>query len=162
MPAVAIGAVSAGIAAAGLISDFLGSKKSSSAAKKAADKQAADERLVTAEKIRQLNKQERTMAGDTRARAAGSRVKVDQGSPLEILAEQAREFTHERNINKKVGASKAASALQRGRDVGNAVKYQSYSNLAKGASNIFSILSSSGIGSSGKPTPKAQPGVGGI
>jgi hypothetical protein len=142
MPAVTIGAVSAGIAAAGLISDFLGSKKSSSAAKKAAADQARDERLVTAEKIRQLNIQERTMAGDTRARAAGSRVKVDQGSPLEILAEQAREFTHERNINQRVGASKAASALQRGRDVGNAVKYQSYSNLAEGASNIFSIVNS--------------------
>jgi hypothetical protein len=154
--------VATGIAAAGLISSFIGSKKAAQGARGAADDQNRDERLVTAEKIRQLNKQERTMAGDTRARAAGSRVKVDSISVMDVIVEQAREFTHERNINQRVGASKAASALQRGRDVGNAVKYQSYSNLAKGASNIFSILSSSGIGSSGKSTPKAQPGVGGI
>ena len=141
--------VAVGITAAGMISEFLGSKKAAAAAENAADRQAGDERLVTAEKIRQLNKEERTLAGDTRARAAGSHVKTGQGSPLEVLAEQAREFTHERNINKKVGASKAASALQRGRDVGNAVKYQSYSNLAKGASNIFSIINSQGQQSSG-------------
>jgi hypothetical protein len=145
-----------GLQGVGMISDFLGSKKSASAAKKAAQKQAADERLVTAEKIRQLNKEERTMAGDTRARAAGSHVKAGQGSPLEILAEQAREFTHERNINKKVGASKAASALQRGRDVGNAVKYQSYSNLAKGASSIFSIINEQGKNSTGQ---QGQPSI---
>jgi hypothetical protein len=141
--------VAVGITAAGMISSFLGSKKSAQAAKDAAGRQAQDERLVTAEKIRQLNKEERTLAGDTRARAAGSHVKAGQGSPLEVLAEQAREFTHERNINKKVGASKAASALQRGRDVGNAVKYQSYSNLAKGASDIFSIINQAGQQSKG-------------
>jgi hypothetical protein len=152
--------VAVGIAAAGMISSFLGSKKASQAAKEAAKRQAVDERALTKERLRQLDVEERTMAGDTRARAAGSHVKAGQGSPLEVLAEQAREFAREKQITKDVGASKAASALQRGRDVGNAVKYQSYSNMAQGASNIFSIINSQGQQSTGKVKP-GEHGYGG-
>jgi hypothetical protein len=146
------------IAAVGMIADFLGSKKSASGAAKASHREAFAERRVTQEKVRQLHKEERTMAGDTRAKAAGSHVKAGQGSPLDVLAEQAKEFSRERQIVEQVGATKAASALQRGRDVGNAVRYQSYSNLATGASNIFSIINSQGQQSKG--TPKAPIGRG--
>ena len=133
----------------GMISDFLGGRKAEKAAERAAKKEAVAEGKVTAERLRQLEKEERSLAGTTRAVAAGSGVKANVGSPLAILAEQASEFAHEKQIVRQVGATKAASALQRGRDVGDAVKYQSYGNLARGASNIFSIMSSSGMFSKG-------------
>jgi hypothetical protein len=140
--AVVAGIAIAGVSmqALGMISDFVGGRKAASAAKKAAKRQAVDERALTKERLRQLDVEERTMAGDTRARAAGSHVKAGQGSPLEVLAEQAREFAREKQITKDVGASKAASALQRGHDVGQVAKYKSYSNMAQGASNIFSLV----------------------
>ena len=138
-----------GLAAAGLISGFLCAKKASSAAKKAAKKEAIAEGKVTAERIRQIGREEQITGGETIARQAGSGVKVSEGSPLMILADQAKEFAHERRVTQEVGATKAAAALQRGRDVGNAVKYQSYSNLANGASNIFSIMNGAGMFSNG-------------
>jgi len=139
----------AGMAALGLISDFLGGKKASSAAKRAAKKEAEAEGKVTAERLRQLGVEERVLEGQTIGGYAGSGVSVSRGSPLQILAEQAKEFAFEKRVTADVGATKAAAALQRGRDVGNAVRYQSYSNLAKGASNIFTILSQSGKSSKG-------------
>jgi hypothetical protein len=160
---MAVAIVGIGIAAAGLISSFIGAKKSASAAKSASKKEARAEHAVTSERIRQLNVEERVLAGDTIAATAASGVKVGQGSPLEILAEQAREFHQEKLVTRQVGATKAAAALQSGRDVGNAVKYQSYSNLASGASNIFSIMNNAGMFSSGTSTTNTpQPGVGGI
>ena len=90
------------------------------------------------------------LKGQTIAGFAGSNVKTDVGAPLEIVKEQAKEFAHERKITAQVGASKAAQGLQRGRDVGDMYKYQSYSNLAKGASNIFSLMNSSGMFSKGQ------------
>jgi hypothetical protein len=154
MPAVTVptGLLVAGVAMQGLgmISDFVGGRKAASAAKKAGKKQASDERVITAERIRQLQIEERTLRGETIAKVAGSHVKVGQGSPLEILAEQAREFSKERQITGQVGATKAAAALQRGRDVGSIAKYQSYSNIAQGASQIFNIMSNSGQQSSGQ------------
>lgn len=149
MPVATMAVVGASIAALGLISDFLGSRSAKSAAERQARKEAEAEGLVTTERLRQLDVEERSFAGATRAGYAGSGVKADTGSPLQILAEQAKEFAYEKQITAQVGASKAASALQRGRDVGNAVRYQSYSNLAQGASNIFTILSQSGKNSKG-------------
>jgi hypothetical protein len=150
MPAITGMTIAAvGMQAAGLISDFIGGRKAASAAKKAGKKQASDERVMTAERIRQLQIEERTLRGETIAKVAGSHVKVGQGSPLEILAEQAREFSKERQITGQVGATKAAAAMQRGRDVGNIAKYQSYSNIASGASNIFNMINSSGAKSTG-------------
>jgi hypothetical protein len=154
MPAVTVptGLLVAGVAMQGLgmISDFVGGRKAASAAKKAGKKQASDERVITAERIRQLQIEERTLRGETIGKVAASHVKVDQGSPLEVLAEQVREFSKERQITQQVGASKAAASMQRGRDVGNIAKYQSYSNIASGASQIFSMMSNSGKFSSGK------------
>jgi len=150
MPLGVIGGIQIGIAALGLISGFLGSKKQEKAAKKAGKADELAEKKVTTERIRQLGVQEGVVRGETIAATAASGVRVGQDSPLMILAEQAKEFAHERRITKEVGATKAAAALQRGRDVGNAVRYQSYSNLAKGASNIFSIMSKAGKFSMGE------------
>jgi hypothetical protein len=148
-PAVIAG-VGVGLQALGMISSFLGGKKASSAAERAAKKEAAAEGALTAERLRQLKKEEIAVAGETNAAVAASGVKVGRDSPLMILAEQASEFAHERQITSQVGATKAAAALQQGRDVGQSYKYQSYANLAKGASNIFSIMNDAGIFSSGK------------
>lgn len=140
------------IAALGLISDFVGGSKAAKAAKRAAKGEAAAELKVTQERIRQLDIEERVLRGQTIAAAAGGGVKTTVGSPMELVAEQAKEFAFERKITAEVGASRAAAGLQRGRDVGSAYKYQSYSNLAKGASNIFSMMSQSGMFSKGQST----------
>jgi len=142
-------AVQVGVAALGMISSYLGMKKSADRAKTAGTKEARAETAVTTERLRQLEIEEKTVMGATRAGYAGGGVKADQGSALQVLAEQAREFAFEKQITARVGATKAASALQRGRDVGNAVRYQSYSNLAQGASNIFSIINQAGARSKG-------------
>ncbi len=149
MPLGVLAGISAGLSALGLISGFLGSKKKEKAAKKAGKEEALAEKKVTAERIRQLDIQEGVVRGETIAATAASGVRVNRDSPLMVLAEQAREFAAERRITGEVGATKAAAALQRGRDVGNAVRYQSYSNLARGASSIFSIMSESGMFSKG-------------
>ena len=115
-----MGAISA---AMGLVSLFSASKQAS-AAKKAGKAQAAVDQRVTAEKIYQLKQDERTMAGDTRARAAGSNVKADVGSPLTVLAEQAQRFARERQFVGEVGAEKASLSRQRGRDVASSAMYR--------------------------------------
>jgi hypothetical protein len=148
MPALAIAAIS--LQALGMISDFIGANKAGKAAKKAARAEGIAESKVTAERIRQLHLEERVMKGQTIAAAAGSNVKVDKGSPLQILAEQAKEFANERRITGEVGATKAAAAMRSGRNVSNAYRYQAGSNIAQGASNIFSIMHQSGMFSKGK------------
>jgi hypothetical protein len=142
--------VQAALAALGMVADYVAGDKAAQAAGRAAEATGQAETEVTTERIRQLNLEQKRLEGSTIAATAGSNVKVGTGSPLEILAEQAREFTHEKFITSRVGATKTAQALQRGRDVGNAAKYQSYGNIAKGASNIFSMLSSSGEQSDGE------------
>jgi len=134
----------AAIAAVGMITNYLGSKKKAKAAKKAAANEAWAEGRTTAERIRQLNIQERTMKGETMAMAAGSGVLATEGSPLQVMAEQAQEFKRERMFTKEVGATKAAASRQRGRDVAQEIQYQSYSNMAQSASNVFSMMGASG------------------
>ena len=154
MPAATIlGGISIGLQGLGMISDCIGGDKAAKAAKRAAKAEARAENTLTIERLRQLDKEERTMAGETRAATAASGVQVGRDSPLLLMAEQAREFAYEKRITREVGATKAASAMQRGRNVGNAVRYQSYSNLARGASNIFSIMHSSGMFSKGGVDP---------
>ncbi len=137
------------IGAVGLIAGFLGSKKASKAAKKQADLEAEQERLVTGERIRQLGREERQLAGDTVAGYAGGGVlssfgsmsnvpRETIGSPGTVLAEQSAEFQREREITQKVGATKVAQGLARGKATAEAYKYAGYTNAAQGISNILS------------------------
>jgi hypothetical protein len=115
-------------AAMGLVKLF-GAKSEASAAKKAGKAQAAQEQDVTQEKIFQLKKQERAMAGQTRSAAAGSGVKADQGSVVDILAEQAETFKHEREVTQRMGAQRSQSAWQRGQDVASAAMFKGVSGM---------------------------------
>ena len=119
----------------GLVSIF-GANKEASAAKAAAKGQAALEQRVTQEKVYNLEQEERQLAGTTRAAAAGSGVKADRGSPLTILAEQARTFGREKAFTKEVGAEKAGLAIQRGQNVASAARY-------RGAANALSAFAQS-------------------
>ncbi len=139
---IAIAVIGMGTAAAGAAS-------AGGAAERAARRQGAAEMALTHERLRQLKKEETSLAGTTRATLAGSGVKADVGSPLTILAEQAREFSYERSITSRVGASNVAGTLQAGKAAATAYKYQSYANLAEGASKIFSLAKGSGSASSG-------------
>ena len=132
-PAVA-GAV---IGAVGLISSFIGSKKASKAAKEQAALEAKHEGEITFERQRQINKEERALAGETRAGFAGGGVIAGQGSVGDILGEQAKEFRFERAITGKVGATKVQQALAGGKATADAYKYAGYANVASGISNIL-------------------------
>jgi hypothetical protein len=92
------------------------------------------------------------MYGETVAGYAGGGVLSSFGSmsdvPREtmgsagiVLSEQAAEFARERSITEKVGASKVASGLARGKATASAYKFQGYSNAASGIANILSNYS---------------------
>ena len=121
----------------GMIS-LIGASKATKAAEREATLAAGAEKFITGAKIANLRTEERNMAGATRAIAAGSGVKAGTGSPLTILAEQAKQFERERVITRQVGASKVASVLERGRNVGSAALYQGYAGAAQAAASAFS------------------------
>lgn len=135
-------AIAAGLSILGSISSIFGGKSAKKDAERQGEEEARLEGLVTDERLRQLGKEEKALAGTTIAAAAGSGVKVGTGSPLEILAEQASEFAFERLITERVGASKAKLALDRGRSVGSRAQSQSYAQAIQGFSSAFQILGS--------------------
>lgn len=108
----------------GVGSGILGGITGASKAKKAAKAEAAVDLRVTQEKLYNLKQEERQLAGSTRATAAGSGVKADTGSPLSILAEQARTFARERMITSQVGAEKAELSKVRGDNAASQIRYQ--------------------------------------
>ena len=135
-----ITAIAGIISIIGGISSILGGSKASKAAKKQGKLEAAAERRVTAEKIFQLNKEERRLAGTTRAVAVGSGVKANIGSPLTILAEQARAFGRERALVAEVGATKAQSAIAGARNVGRQARYQGFAAGSQGISSGLQLF----------------------
>jgi hypothetical protein len=118
----------------------MGASSAMKKGKKAGREQAFAEQTVTKAKVEDLLKEERAMKGATIAGAAGSGVKVNQGSPLQILAEQAREFERERMTVKEVGATKTAAALTRSDMARTAAGYQGYSQALSSASTAFSLI----------------------
>ena len=139
--AAVLAGVAAGMQAVSMVTDFIGSSKQASAAKKAAKEKARAEDLVTDEKIRLLLKKEEDLAGETVARTAASGVKVSSVSPLMVLAEQAREAAYERDITKKVGATKSRMAKTEGSDIASATRYGAYAAAAQSAGQLFSMIS---------------------
>jgi len=109
--------------ALGIVALF-GASKGAKAAKKAGKDEAALGQRTTAEKIHMLKQEERTLAGETRNIAAGSNVKADVGSPLTVLAEQAKRFARERQFTAEVGAEKSNIARQHGRNVAEQTMYK--------------------------------------
>ena len=132
--------VAAGLAVAGLVSSIFGAKSAKSAANSAAGKEAALDLRTTQEKVYQLGQEERQLASQTRARTVGSGVKADKGSPLTILAEQARTFAREKLFTSQVGAEKAQLAQQRGKMVGQQAMYQGLGQATQYASTAFSLM----------------------
>ena len=141
----------------GMISGFLGSKKASKAAKESSKEEARIMKETTAERMRQLGVEERTMFGETLAGYAGGGVQAvspslsgarpQTGSPATVLAEQKKEFKYERDITASVGASNVQQALSRGKSTADAYKWQGYSNAA---SSLSSMLTSYAAVTKGK------------
>jgi len=109
-------------------------------AREAAAEEARLEGIVTEAKLRDLKAEERHMMGKTVAASAGSNVKADRGSPLQILMEQAREFAREKKVVAEAGASRAAQAKTRGSMIGDQAMYAAYGNAVKGLANAFSLF----------------------
>ena len=114
-----MGFINAGLGLLSLYQGMMGR----SAANDAARAQAGTEKRMTEEKLFQNEQEERQLAGTTRAAAAGSGVTANVGSPLTMLAEQAKTFARERSFISEVGASRADQTLQRGRNTGNAAMW---------------------------------------
>ena len=114
---------------------ILGGIKAKKEANEMAGIQAKQELELTQAKIEDLKLEERVMAGQTKAGAAGSGVKVDKGSPLEILAEQARNFQKERQTVARVGATNASVITKRGQMVGRQALYQGWGQGLQQAAN---------------------------
>jgi len=114
--------------------------KAGKAAKRQGKQGAAAELRVTQEKIRNLGFEERALAGSTRAAAAGGGVKANVGSPLTILAEQARAFAREKQFVTEVGATKAAASVQRGRNVASQARYGGFERGLSSFASGFSLL----------------------
>jgi hypothetical protein len=136
------------VGAVGLISGFLGSRKASKAAKKQAKLEAEAERQITTERIREIGKEERALYGETVSGYVGGGVLAGfggtgqgdlslMGSSQQVIQEQVSEFAHERDITKKVGATKVAAGLARGKATADAYKWAGYSNAATGVSNLL-------------------------
>jgi hypothetical protein len=142
--------VGVALSAIGLISDFMGSKKAEKSAERQAEEEAKAEKTVTAERLRQLGVEERTLFGETLAGYAGGGVlsttpgltgtRPISGSPSLVLAEQAKEFKFERKITTEVGATKVQQALAGGKSVADAYRYSGYANVAKGLGDVFGQL----------------------
>ena len=60
------------------------------------------------------------------------------GSVGAVVGEQALEFAFERDITRKVGATKVSQALTRGQNVADQYKYAGFGNVATGISSILS------------------------
>ena len=131
--ALAMAAISAGSAIMGAIK---GNKGATSKAKI----QGRQELELTQAKLEDLKTEERVMKGQTIGAAAGAGVKVDKGSPLPVLKEQAKNFAKERMTVAQVGATNASVINQRGKMVGDQAKYQGFGQAASTASSAFAMF----------------------
>jgi hypothetical protein len=131
----------------------LGGSKASKAAKKAAAEQARQEQVVTNERLRQIQQEERTLAGQTVARSAGAGGVVNQGSILQILAEQAREFRIEERVTRNAGASRVRTALAQGQSAARQFEAQGLSSLFAGIGQAAGIAYNAGLFSKNPTAP---------
>jgi len=137
---------------------YAGSKKAAKGAKAAAEEEAKYEKILTDERLRQLDIEERAAKGSTLAGYAGSGVQAimpglmgrlpSAGSPATILAEQKKEFGFERKVTQEAGASRVASSLQRGKSTADYYRYQGYASIAGGVSDIVNMWA---VGAFDKP-----------
>ena len=144
-----VAVAAAAVSVVGTVISYTGSKKAAGSAKDAAKEEARVNKLTTAEAIRRLEIDERTLYGETLAGYAGGGVlsmqqtlansSVMSGSPSTVIGEQSKEFAAEQKITQSVGASNVQQALTRGKATADAYKWQGYSNAA---ANISSIISS--------------------
>lgn len=125
-------------------SSIFGGLSAKNKAKQASEVQAKQELELTLAKTVDLKAEERALKGQTIAGAAGSGVKVGAGSPLEVLAEQARNFQRERQTVAKVGATNASVLTKRGNMVGQQAAYQGFSQGASQMANAFTIFAGAG------------------
>ena len=136
MDPVTIGAIITGV---GALTSIFGGMSAKKAANSAAGKQAEADLKVTQEKVYQLGQEERQLAGSTRAAVASSGVKADKGSPLTVLAEQAKTFAREKMVTSQVGAKNAALTRQRGSMVGQQAAFGGFAQGFQGLGSAFSM-----------------------
>jgi hypothetical protein len=139
MPALTI--ASTILTGGSVLSGIFGASKAKKAARRKAEEEAAAEGEVTAERVRQIDVEEKALRGETIAKTAASGIKTTSGTTISLLAEQAYEFEKERAITEKVGASKATSALARGNSLAAQIDSQAIGSSVSQLTSLFSILS---------------------
>ncbi len=136
-----MGYVAAAMQLIGGVSSLLGGVKAKRDARAAAKEEARLEGIVTDSKVTGLQAEREQLRSTTIATAAGSGVNAQVGSPLQLMAEQARQFSREIRTVKQAGATRAAQAQTRGRMVGNQAMYSGFSQAAAGIGNAFTLFS---------------------
>ena len=110
-------------------------------AKKAGKESAAIERRVTAEQLRQLDRDRREMLGTQTVNVAASGFGFDPDSSQSQLREDmAREFALTRQFTGEVGASNANAVEQAGRDTGDRILNTAIADALNITSNILGSL----------------------
>ncbi len=132
-------AISLGVTVLGSLFGSSAAKKQERAARRQGQEQARVERQVTRERLRQIERQEEIMRGQTIAGAAGQGVDVGSQSVLQVLADQEAEFRRELQVTETVGASRARGALQRAETLSDTYKYQGYASLFSGVMGVANI-----------------------
>ena len=145
--------VAVGITAVSVVAGFVGAKQAGKAAKKQAKEEARITELTTAERVRQIDKEERSLRGETIAGYASGGVLSSfgttgaetplLGSARSVTDEQASEFEFERQITQEVGASNVQQALAGGRDIARQYKFNA---IQSGTSSIVNMLNAYGAG----------------
>lgn len=139
--------VATAVVAASAVISYVGSKKAASAARDQSREEARLEKIVTDERLRQIDVKERVMFGETLAAYAGSGVlgmmpslkqeNVMSGSPQKVIQEQKKELQFERDVTSEAGASRVQQALMGGKATSDMYRYSGYANLASGISSMF-------------------------
>lgn len=138
------------LSAVGTALSFSSSRRAERAARDQGQREAELEQKVTDERLRQLEREERALKGQSLARYAGSNVVLGStgsmqslqnqsltGSPAIVIAEQAAEFARERRITEEVGATKVQQSLSNARNVAAQYRVTGYANLASNVGDIF-------------------------
>ncbi len=129
MAAAIIGGINAGV-------NVVSGLKSSSRAKRAAKKEARMERLMTAEELRRLGKEQEAVLGSARAQISGSGFTGYGANTEEYLADLQKEQVLQQAFTAQVGASRASAIEDRGSAQSSAYKMGAYSSLLQAGGKI--------------------------
>lgn len=127
------------MAVASAMFSIIGGIKGKKAARKAAAAEVRVDAQATREQLRQMTYAEQVERSSIIAQYAGSGADVNVGSPLNVMAEQAREYARQRDSVQNAARLRQANIRLRGRNTGQQA-------LWNGITGAFNTLGSANWG----------------